>query len=39
MAMTHLPEPQRRAIVRTAVTLVLIAFAIFVYTLWRGVPG
>jgi hypothetical protein len=34
--MTHLPEPQRRAIVRTAVTLGVIAFALFVYTLWRG---
>jgi hypothetical protein len=35
--MTQLPEPQRRAIVRTAVTLALIVFAIFVYTMWRGV--
>jgi hypothetical protein len=35
--MTRLPEAQRRAIVRTAVTLALIAFALFVYTLWRGV--
>ncbi len=37
MAMENLPESQRRAIVRTAVTLGLIAFALFVYTLWQGV--
>ena len=37
MPMSRLPETQRRAIVRTAVTLGLIAFALFVYTLWRGV--
>jgi hypothetical protein len=37
MPMTRLPETQRRAIVRTAVTLAVIAFALFVYTLWRGV--
>lgn len=37
MPMTRLPETQRRAIVRTAVTLAAIAFALFVYTLWRGV--
>lgn len=37
MPMTRLPETQRRAIVRTAVTLATIAFALFVYTLWRGV--
>jgi hypothetical protein len=36
MPMKQLPETQRRAIVRTAVTLALIAFALFVYTLWRG---
>lgn len=36
MAMTHLPEHQRRAITRTAVTLGLIAFALFVFTFWRG---
>ncbi len=36
MPMTRLPETQRRAIVRTAVTLAAIAFALFVYTLWRG---
>jgi hypothetical protein len=35
--MTHLSEAQRRAIVRTAVSVALIAFGIFVYTLWRGV--
>ena len=35
--MTNLPEHQRRAITRTAVTLALIVFAIFVYTLWRGI--
>ena len=37
MQMTRLPETQRRAIVRTAVTLAVIAFALFVFTLWRGV--
>jgi hypothetical protein len=37
MPMTRLPETQRRAIVRTAVTLAAIAFALFVYTFWRGV--
>ena len=37
MPMSHLPETQRRAIVRTAVTLAIIAFGLFVYTLWRGV--
>lgn len=37
MAMENLPEPRRRAIVRTAVSLGLFAFALFVYTLWRGV--
>lgn len=37
MAMAKLPEHQRRAIVRTAVTLGLIAFALFVYTMWRGI--
>ena len=37
MPMSRLPETQRRAIVRTAVTLAIIAFALFVYTLWRGV--
>ena len=37
MPMTRLPETQRRAIVRTAVTLAIIAFALFVFTLWRGV--
>ena len=31
--MTSLPESQRRAITRTAVTLMLVAFAVFVYTL------
>jgi hypothetical protein len=36
MAMTDLPESQRRSIVRTAVTLAVVAFAIFAYTLWRG---
>jgi hypothetical protein len=36
MPMNHLPEAQRRAIVRTAVTLAVIALALFVYTLWRG---
>jgi hypothetical protein len=35
--MTNLPEAQRRAIVRTAAAVALIAFAIFVYTLWHGV--
>ncbi len=35
--MTQLPEHQRRLIVRTAVTLALIAFAIFAFTLWRGI--
>jgi len=35
--MTNLPEHQRRAIVRTAVVLALVVFAIFVYTMWRGV--
>jgi hypothetical protein len=37
MPMNHLPEAQRRAIVRTAATLAAIAFALFVYTLWRGI--
>jgi hypothetical protein len=37
MPMSRLPETQRRAIVRTAVTLGVIAFALFVFTLWRGV--
>lgn len=37
MPMNRLPETQRRAIVRTAVILAVIAFALFVYTLWRGV--
>jgi len=37
MPMTRLPETQRRAIVRTAVTLAIIAFALFVFTMWRGV--
>ena len=37
MPMSRLPETQRRAIVRTAVTLAAIAFVLFVYTLWRGV--
>jgi hypothetical protein len=37
MPMSRLPETQRRAIVRTAVTLAVIAFALFVFTLWRGV--
>jgi hypothetical protein len=37
MAMAHLPENQRRAIVKTAVTLAVIAFALFVFTMWRGV--
>lgn len=36
MPMTRLPETQRRAIVRTAVTLAAIAFGLFVFTLWRG---
>ena len=36
MPMTNLPEAQRRAIVRTAVTLAVIAFGLFVYTLWHG---
>ena len=36
MAMTDRSELQRRTIVRTAVVLALIAFAIFAYTLWRG---
>jgi hypothetical protein len=36
MSMTQLPEQQRRAIVRTAVTLVVVAFVLFVYTLWHG---
>jgi hypothetical protein len=36
MAMTKMSESQRRAIVRTAVTLGVIAFVIFVYTMWRG---
>jgi len=36
MPMKNLPEAQRRAIVRTAVTLAAIACALFVYTLWRG---
>jgi len=35
--MTHLSEQQRRAIIRTAVTLALIVVVIFVVTLWRGV--
>jgi small neutral amino acid transporter SnatA (MarC family) len=35
--MTHQPEQQRRAIVRTAVILALIVLAIFAFTLWRGV--
>jgi hypothetical protein len=37
MPITRLPETQRRAIVRTAVTLAAIAFALFVYTFWRGI--
>jgi hypothetical protein len=37
MPMSRLPETQRRAIVRTAVTLGAIAFALFVFTLWRGI--
>ena len=37
IAMTQLPEQQRRTITRTAVTLALIVFAIFAYTLWRGI--
>jgi hypothetical protein len=37
MSMTRLPETQRRAIVRTAVALAVIAIALFVYTLWRGI--
>ena len=37
MPMSRLPETQRRAIVRTAVTLAVIACALFVFTLWRGV--
>jgi len=36
MPMTRLPESQRRAIVRTAVTLAVFAIALFVYTFWRG---
>jgi hypothetical protein len=36
MPMPRLPETQRRAIVRTAVTLAAIALALFVYTVWRG---
>ncbi len=35
--MARLSESQRRAITRTAVTLMLVAFAIFVYTLWHNV--
>jgi hypothetical protein len=35
--MGQLPEQQRRTITRTAVTLALIVFAIFVYTMWRGI--
>ncbi len=34
--MSSQPESQRRAITRTAVTLMLVAFAIFVYTLWQN---
>jgi len=34
--MTSLPESQRRAITRTAVALVLVAFSVFVYTLLHG---
>jgi len=34
--MTSLPESQRRTITRTAVTLMLVAFTIFVYTLWHN---
>jgi hypothetical protein len=37
MSKTRLPETQRRAIVRTAVTLAAIAFGLFVYTLWHGI--
>ena len=37
MSIARLPEAQRRAIVRTAGTLVIIAFMLFVYTLWHGV--
>lgn len=37
MSMAQLPEQKRRAIVRTAVSLALFAFALFVYTMWRGV--
>ncbi len=36
MPMTRPPEAQRRAIVRTAVILAVIACALFAYTLWRG---
>jgi hypothetical protein len=36
MAMTDLPESQRRSIVRTAVILAVVAFVIFAYTMWRG---
>lgn len=35
--MTSLRESQRRTVTRTAVTLMLVAFAIFVYTLWHNV--
>jgi len=35
--MAQLPEHKRRAIARTVAILALIVFAIFVYTLWRGV--
>jgi len=37
MPMSRLPETQRRAIVRTAVTLAVFAIALFVFTLWRGI--
>jgi hypothetical protein len=37
MSMTRLPETQRRAIVRTAVTLAAIAIGLFLFTLWRGI--
>ena len=37
MPTPRLPETQRRAIVRTAVTLAAIAVALFLYTFWRGV--
>jgi hypothetical protein len=37
MPMTRLPETQRRAIVRTAVTLAAIAIGLFLFTLWRGI--